>query len=65
MNLFSNVWALWYQIVCWPVVQAPKFRNGQIATLVTGAVSVSSSRVELATNVKPNVQVALSRWVVA
>ncbi|RSH94945.1 hypothetical protein EHS25_000029 [Saitozyma podzolica] len=40
MNLFSNVWALWYQIACWPVVQAPRFRNGQIATLVTGAVSV-------------------------
>ncbi|KAL7420600.1 hypothetical protein Q5752_004551 [Cryptotrichosporon argae] len=41
MNLFSNVWALWYGIVCWPVVSAPKFRNGQIATLVTGAAGVA------------------------
>lgn len=41
MNLWSNIWALWYGIAVWPVVQAPKFRNGQIATLVTGAVSVA------------------------
>ncbi|OCF37148.1 MFS transporter, ACS family, pantothenate transporter [Kwoniella heveanensis BCC8398] len=40
MNLFSNLWNLWYQIVAWPVVEAPRFRNGQIATLVTGVVSV-------------------------
>ncbi|EAL20823.1 hypothetical protein CNBE1850 [Cryptococcus deneoformans B-3501A] len=40
MNLFSSVWNLWYQIVAWPVVEAPRFRNGQIATLVTGAASV-------------------------
>ncbi|KAK8849531.1 hypothetical protein IAR55_004865 [Kwoniella newhampshirensis] len=40
MNLFSNVWALWYQIVAWPVIHAPQFRNGQIATLVTGAAAV-------------------------
>ncbi|OCF77942.1 MFS transporter, ACS family, pantothenate transporter [Kwoniella mangroviensis CBS 8886] len=41
MNLFSNIWNLWYQIVAWPVVEAPRFRNGQIATLVTGAASVA------------------------
>ncbi|WWC65719.1 uncharacterized protein I303_108341 [Kwoniella dejecticola CBS 10117] len=40
MNLFSNIWNLWYQIVAWPVVDAPRFRDGQIATLVTGAASV-------------------------
>ncbi|KAL1413284.1 hypothetical protein Q8F55_001040 [Vanrija albida] len=40
MNLFSNLWNLWYQITVWPVSQAPKFRNGQIATIVTGAASV-------------------------
>lgn len=38
--VFSSVWNLWYQIVAWPVVEAPRFRNGQIATLVTGAASV-------------------------
>lgn len=26
--------------MAWPVVEAPRFRNGQIATLVTGAASV-------------------------
>nr|ODN91138.1 MFS transporter, ACS family, pantothenate transporter [Cryptococcus depauperatus CBS 7841] len=40
MNLFSNIWNLWYQIVAWPVVEAPRFKNGQIATIVTGAASV-------------------------
>jgi ACS family pantothenate transporter-like MFS transporter len=40
MNLFSNIWNLWYQIVLWPVVEAPQFRNGQIATIATGAVAV-------------------------
>ncbi|KAK4686085.1 MFS transporter, ACS family, pantothenate transporter, partial [Tremellales sp. Uapishka_1] len=40
MNLFSNIWSLWYSIVCWPIVDSPRFRNGQIATLVTGAASV-------------------------
>ena len=40
MNLFSNVWALWYGIVVFPVVQAPQFKNGQIATIVCGAASV-------------------------
>jgi ACS family pantothenate transporter-like MFS transporter len=40
MNLFSNVWALWYGIVVFPVVQAPRFKNGQIATIVCGAASV-------------------------
>lgn len=40
MNMFSNIWNIWYAIVAWPIVDAPKFRNGQIATLVTGAVSV-------------------------
>lgn len=41
MNMFSNLWNLWYAITVWPVSQAPKFRNGQIATLVTGAASVA------------------------
>lgn len=41
MNLFSNVWNLWYAIALWPQSQAPKFRNGQIATIATGAASVS------------------------
>ena len=36
MNVIGNCWNLWYNIVCWPVVDVPKFRNGQIATLVTG-----------------------------
>lgn len=40
MNLFSNLWNLWYQIALWPVVDQPRFTKGQIATLVTGAVSV-------------------------
>lgn len=40
MNMFSNIWNLWYSIVAWPIVDAPKFRNGQIATLVTGAFTV-------------------------
>lgn len=40
MNLGSNLWALWYGIAIWPVVDQPKFRNGQIATIVTGAASV-------------------------
>lgn len=40
MNLFSNLWNLWYQIVAFPVTQAPQFKNGQIATLVTAVVSV-------------------------
>lgn len=40
MNMFSNIWNIWYAIVAWPVVDAPRFRNGQIATLVTGAASV-------------------------
>ena len=40
MNMFSNIWVLWYAIVCWPVVDAPKFRNGQIGTLVTGFFGV-------------------------
>lgn len=40
MNLFSNLWALWYGIALWPVSEAPKFRNGQIATIATGAASV-------------------------
>ena len=40
MNLFSNVWALWYGIVVFPVVQAPQFKNGQIATIVCGAASI-------------------------
>lgn len=31
---------LWYQIVAWPIVDAPRFTKGQIATLVTGAASV-------------------------
>lgn len=41
MNLFSNLWALWYGIALWPVSEAPRFRNGQIATIVTGAASVA------------------------
>lgn len=41
MNLFSNIWNLWYQIALWPVVDAPQFRKGQIATIVTGAVAVA------------------------
>lgn len=40
MNLFSNLWALWYGIALWPVSEAPKFRNGQIATIATGGASV-------------------------
>jgi ACS family pantothenate transporter-like MFS transporter len=40
MNLFSNIWALWYGIAIWPVKHKPRFTNGQIATIVTGAVSV-------------------------
>lgn len=40
MNLFSNIWALWYGIAVWPVSHAPKFRNGQIATIVTGAAAI-------------------------
>lgn len=40
MNLFSNLWNLWYQIVAWPVVDAPRFTNGQIATIVTGGASI-------------------------
>jgi len=40
MNMFSNIWNIWYSIVAWPIVDAPRFRKGQIATLVTGAVSV-------------------------
>lgn len=41
MNLWSNVWALWYGIALWPVVDKPKFRNGQIATIATGGASVA------------------------
>lgn len=41
MNLFSNLWALWYGIALWPVSEAPKFRNGQIATIATGGASVA------------------------
>lgn len=40
MNLFSNLWALWYGIALWPVSEAPRFRNGQIATIATGGASV-------------------------
>lgn len=31
---------LWYQIVAFPVVEAPRFTNGQIATIVTAVASV-------------------------
>lgn len=41
MNLFSNLWNLWYQIAVWPVVDQPRFTKGQIATIVTGAASVA------------------------
>ncbi|WVQ79336.1 hypothetical protein IAT38_001433 [Cryptococcus sp. DSM 104549] len=40
MNMYSNIWNLWYQIVVWPVVDAPRFRNGQIGTIVTGFFSL-------------------------
>ncbi|BEJ12518.1 hypothetical protein CspHIS471_0209780 [Cutaneotrichosporon sp. HIS471] len=40
MNLFSNLWNLWYQIAVWPIVDRPRFRKGQIATIVTGFVAV-------------------------
>ncbi|ORY23115.1 major facilitator superfamily domain-containing protein [Naematelia encephala] len=40
MNVIGNLWTLWYQIVCWPVVDAPRFRNGQIGSLVSGAAMV-------------------------
>ncbi|OCF32251.1 MFS transporter, ACS family, pantothenate transporter [Kwoniella heveanensis BCC8398] len=40
MNVVGNCWTLWYNIVCWPVVDVPKFRNGQIATLITGAAMI-------------------------
>lgn len=40
MNMFSNLWNLWYQIALWPVVDQPRFTKGQIATLATGAASV-------------------------
>jgi ACS family pantothenate transporter-like MFS transporter len=32
--------SLWYQIVAYPVVQAPKFRNGQIACIVTAVAGL-------------------------
>ncbi|KAL1410735.1 hypothetical protein Q8F55_001677 [Vanrija albida] len=40
MNLFSNVWNLWYAIALWPQASAPRFRNGQIATIATGVASL-------------------------
>lgn len=40
MNLFSNCWALWYGIALWPVVDQPRFKKGQIATIVTGAAAL-------------------------
>lgn len=40
MNLFSNLWNLWYQIAVWPIVDRPRFKKGQIATIVTGIASV-------------------------
>lgn len=40
MNLASNIWALWYGIAIWPVKDAPRFKKGQIGTIVTGFVSV-------------------------
>ena len=40
MNFASYTWGLWYNIVCWPVVGAPQFHRGQIATLVTGFAGI-------------------------
>lgn len=40
MNMFRNLWNLWYNIVAFPITEAPQFKTGQIATTVNGTVSV-------------------------
>ena len=40
MNSFDFVWVSWWPLVFYPVTDAPNYRKGYIASLVTGCLTI-------------------------